>query len=1116
MASLTRKPIFWGVSSLVSVALIVVTVYLFPKAFPLVNLNLTMDRTQALTTSNNLAQEHSWGPSAYQQAAVFHLDDDTKTFVELEAGGKQALSEMLDGDLYAPYIWKVRHFNEFNPNETEIRFRPDGKPFGFTEILSEDETGTNISATRARNVAEQQAQTKWSINLDEYKLIEESTETKPSERVDHTFVYERSKEALGEGRYRLRLVISGNKLTELTHFVQIPEAFTLRYKEMRSANNSLASAASMAMMLLYILGGCILGLFLLLRRNWVLWKQAYFWGIVIALLQALANLNQLPLYWMEYDTALSTHGFLFEILVTIFITFIRSSLIYSLSFMAAESLTRRAFGNHIQFWNLWSKNNAASLQLLGRTIGGYLLVTIDLAFVVLFYLLTTTYLGWWEPAEALINPNILATYLPWLAPVAQALVAGFWEECLFRAVPLASAALLGKKFGRKKWWLIGMLILQAIIFGAAHANYPAQPAYARLVELIIPSLIFGGIYLVYGLLPAILSHFTFDVVLMSLPLFISSASGAWVNQGIVIILSLIPLWLIIRARLKNKQWLELNKNEYNNAWQPDKLSTKVHTIKVPQTQPLITTQRIQKLLIPSALIGLTLWFFGTQFNNDAEQLNINRTDAITVARTTLKQKEIVLDESWTALNGIVGTYEADKEDDETELQHRFIWQEEGKKRYKKLIGTFLYPPCWLVRFIKFEGDTTERAEEYNVIVANNGTILRVKHILPEATPGEQLSEQKARALIHKHLEKELNTELDKFQEISAIAQQHPQRKDWTFTFHDTNVSLKSGQARIVVEVAGNEIVDSYRYIHVPEQWTRNERKEKNIASGFKSLCSITLYLLFVISMIVALIGLSRKTFKFTTFITVSLSSLILMLVSLINSWPLIIAEFNTSEPFFNQAFVALGSTTVGLLLRALNLGLLWGLITTYNAPQPKKNGQLLLSSIGLGLVLAGFFGLVHYMAPSVQPLWAQYTAFGVFIPSINVIVGFILKYINITLLFLIITQAINSYTHYWTKQKISASFMVILSGVLLSGALKIDHVPSWLMSGLVLGILLLIIYRLYIQYTIRVIPIITAIYVVAESIQQIIFNAYPGSFIGNGIALVSVIYLSSHIYKRLQ
>ena len=164
-------------------------------------------------------------------------------------------------------------------------------------------------------------------------------------------------------------------------------------------------------------------------------------------------------------------------------------------------------------------------------MAGYLIVGIDLAFLVTFYWLTIGYLGWWSPSDALVNPDSLATVLPWLSPLAISLQAGFWEECLFRAVPLAGAALIGDRFGNRRAWIAGAFVLQIVIFGAGHAAYPTQPSYARLIELIVPSTIFGLLYLRFGLLPAIVMHFAFDAVLFGIPLFVSSAPGAWVDQA---------------------------------------------------------------------------------------------------------------------------------------------------------------------------------------------------------------------------------------------------------------------------------------------------------------------------------------------------------------------------------------------------------------------------------------------------------------------------------------------------------------------------------------------------------------------------------------------------------
>ena len=118
-------------------------------------------------------------------------------------------------------------------------------------------------------------------------------------------------------------------------------------------------------------------------------------------------------------------------------------------FMAAEGLSRRAFPHHPQLWHLWSREAGGTVEVAGRTAGGYLFVPLELALIAAFYYATNRWLGWWQPSEALTDPNILSSLVPALTPIAISLQAGFMEECVFRAVPLALGALIGARYGRR-------------------------------------------------------------------------------------------------------------------------------------------------------------------------------------------------------------------------------------------------------------------------------------------------------------------------------------------------------------------------------------------------------------------------------------------------------------------------------------------------------------------------------------------------------------------------------------------------------------------------------------------------------------------------------------------
>ena len=121
-----HRPITWIALFVLSLFSVWVAQRYFSEAFPLVALDLQMDRERALEQSAQRVDIHGWGPGQYKQAASFELDGQTQHFVELEGGGNAAFMDMLAGDLYAPYQWKVRHFQQGSAHEVTLSFKPDG------------------------------------------------------------------------------------------------------------------------------------------------------------------------------------------------------------------------------------------------------------------------------------------------------------------------------------------------------------------------------------------------------------------------------------------------------------------------------------------------------------------------------------------------------------------------------------------------------------------------------------------------------------------------------------------------------------------------------------------------------------------------------------------------------------------------------------------------------------------------------------------------------------------------------------------------------------------------------------------------------------------------------
>ena len=1106
-----RSPLLWISATVLSGLLYFFSFHFFPQSFPIIHLSITMDLEQALDKAGELAQQHGLGPNGYDYAAMFYTDATVKTFVELEAGGKDAFIAMMEEQLYIPYTWRVRHFKEYEKNELFITFTPDGKPYGFIEILSENSPGAQLSSQEAQDIAEKDAVTYWNINFDDYTLIEKSHKKEPSERIDHTFVYERIDKKIGEGLYRLKIVISGNKMSELTHFVKVPEAFNRRYAEIRATNNTLAWIAAIIMYLLYIFAGCF-GFYWLIKRRWIIFKQPLKWAIALATLSVLTAINQLPFLWMNYHSALSSNNFLILLFIGFFISFLSQTAFLTLIIMIAEGLTRYAFGHHPQLWLSNKTEYITSYAIAGRTFGGYLLVGFNCAFVISFYAFVTRYFGWWTPADMLFDPNILATYAPWFSPIAQSLNAGILEECLCRAIPLAGAALLGNYFGRRNWWIGCALILQAIVFGAAHANYPMQPAYARLIELFVPSLIWGCTYLRFGLLPTIIAHCLYDIIWFSLPIFISHAPHALAHKITIFFIMLFPLIRIMYARIKKGHWTNLPQSALNASWITTTIVEQKKEHIIPQTTSQILTKSTQKLIIAFGILGLVAWIYLTPFSHDGVTITVPRAQAVEISNKFLKQQKTILNAPWKTLPLIFTHY---KTVPKIATQHTFIWKEGNKKLYHNLLGTYLQPAHWTVRYAQFDADIIERAEEYKIMLYNNH-VWRSHHQLPETTVGAQLNQDEARAIAHATLQEEFNLNATELIEIAATPTQLPHRRDWLFIFSNAAIyPLTTGQARILIMIAGDKVIDAGRMIHVPEEWERKEQNKQNTLNIITLVFFLILLFCLIFGIILAL--RQKKNFLFLRSLFVKLIGItaISACIGIINAWPETIGSFNTNIPFSNQLFQVI---TMLFLITGLT-AIFFASILTYLLSQ-KKISQLpnnwLTINVGMcvGLFFAGVLAIAQKIVPLNMPLWPSYDALRCSLPLVSSLLTAITAYVQLTTVFSLLFLIIDTATKQWKIHRLFFTILAILCGMAMSNV-SVDALFTWPIVGTIIGLLLITVYQFIIRYDYALIPLATSSFTILSLVQQGMFSAYPGATFEAGINICVVGMLAALWYWYL-
>ncbi|MBZ0112928.1 MAG: CPBP family intramembrane metalloprotease [Thermoanaerobaculia bacterium] len=1072
----------------------------FSSAYPIASLDSTMDRAEALSAARSLADQHGWLPAEARSAASFGLDSGLQHYVELEAGGASAFIDILSQGRYSPFTWSVRLFREGDLRETRVFFTPTGRLWGFVEILPEDLPGAALEASEARGLAEEAAR-QWGYPVDTLEPIETAQQTLSNGRVDHTFIYRYPQPIAGDAEQRQSVVVSGDRVTEIGHFIRIPEAFQRRYQEMRSANEAIANASGVATFLLLIVGGCGLGLLFLQRAGALRWKPALLGGVLLATLQTLDLWNQWPLIWMSYDTALSRSSYILRQLTGDLSTWFTLALSLTLLFAAAEGLTRLAFPLQPQIFKLASRPAAASRQVFNGVVLGYLAVPLFMAYEVALYFVAQGSFGWWTPTTTLFDPDVIATYLPWFSPLAASLQAGILEECLFRAVPLASAILIGRRFGRPRAWLTFAMLSQAVIFAAGHANYATQPSYARLVELLLPALFFGVLYLTLGLLPAILMHFAYDVVWFSLPLF-TGDSVSLADRLLVVSITLLPLLWVLFARIRQGNTSDLSPDLLNAA---DSRPSEVAQPTMPRIEadpaaswsPNLSTR---SWVIIGLLGGLVAVLVGDT-KTDAPPLPVTRAQAIESAEAILAQRGVTLGEDWQRLAIVDG---------EPGVADDFVWNTD-RDQYQAYLGKWLRPPVWRVRFARFEGALAERAEEWGFNVDPQGEVIRTFHGLPEDKEGPELGEDEARQIVRSTLASAFGISPDEISEESVQPIQRPHRRDWTFTQRpEPRIDLGGAEPRIIVSLAGSEVSDASRFLHLPEDWLRARRDRRALLQAVDQVATLFLTLAVLASLAAAARSWRQVPMPRRAFLTAWMGLTVVEVLAQWTSWPTTRFYFSTTEPVRLQALQSAG---IGLLLAVMIASAVALLAITLHGGRPRHpvaGTRLIIAGVALGVTWTGILAAVRALGLSIHsgPGWGDYSALSESWPMLATANDAVRRFAVVGAIVCLLLAALDHWTEGFSQRRTLALGLLWMTMVALVSTLSPDSLGQWVLLGSLLAVVVICSYLFLLRREPAAAPVAVGVLLVASTLGAAASDLYPGARSGSILGALAILVVA--------
>ena len=295
--------------AVITVVCVALALWLFPKAQPTIALEQTLTRASAIDSARAFATTHALPIADTRVAVRFSQDGESQTYIELEAGGKAAVNAEVNRGDVALFTWTVRFFRRGDPREVRVTLAPNGRVLGFFNKLAQADTRPALDSAQALALADS-LRTAWlGLSATAWRAIASSVETvQPSGRIDRTITWERTDRALGAAPLRLDVVVRGDVAGGARSYVKVPEPFLRRYAERRADNDLYALIASLFVPVFALFG--VAALIGARKRGLVRWRPALVGGGVLGVALALAQLNDIPGSYFQYDTALAPGTFL--------------------------------------------------------------------------------------------------------------------------------------------------------------------------------------------------------------------------------------------------------------------------------------------------------------------------------------------------------------------------------------------------------------------------------------------------------------------------------------------------------------------------------------------------------------------------------------------------------------------------------------------------------------------------------------------------------------------------------------------------------------------------------------------------------------------------------------
>jgi len=358
----------------------------------------------------------------------------------------------------------------------------------------------------------------------------------------------------------------------------------------------------------------------------------------------------------------------------------------------------------------------------------------------------------------------------------------------------------------------------------------------------------------------------------------------------------------------------------------------------------------------------------------------------------------------------------------------------------------------------------------------------------------------------------------RLREVSIDGSTREARTDWVVTFADSSVPEPStGERRIEVSLSGDEVGFVRRFVFVPEDWNRSERRRAATSSVLQGLSVLLTTALLLAGALGAVVSWSRQQFGLRLGIGVFLLLFGVRTITLVNGWTSVQVGFSTAQSFQLQALMAATSILLSAGVMSVLLGLTAGGVAIWSpsfARLPLQHGVWL--AIAMGTAGSGAIALASHSGTAL-PDWPQVRFAAAALPwgggaALGPVVGSVMQ----SVLLMLLVVGMERLSVGWTRRRAVTAIALVLVGIALNGVSANQPLTTSLLAGGVTGVAILTAYVGVLRYNATMAPIIVGVIVAFQQIRHGAAAAYPGSVTGHLLAVVVVAALAASWTRLLR